>query len=145
MSCLTCIPRGASIAIGDMLDNCAEIKAGQEVLILSHIDGLYGGDNLVDQEAVSWIQAAVQYRGANASVLWIDEPAKVHSWRFPPVVKAAVKACDIFINNSYDIVHEEITELKNFLREPEMKTIMVRNFAVLPPFYVQPGPKPLMS
>ena len=59
------IPRGASVAIDDMLDHCAQIKAGQEVLILAQIDGLYGGDNLVDAQAISWIQAAVQHRGAN--------------------------------------------------------------------------------
>jgi len=40
------IPKGAAIAINDMLENCARIQKGQEVLILAHIDGLYGGDNL---------------------------------------------------------------------------------------------------
>jgi hypothetical protein len=34
------IPKGAIISIGDMLDNCAKIKPGQEVLILAEIDGL---------------------------------------------------------------------------------------------------------
>ena len=86
------IPKGAIIAINDMLDYCAKIQPGQEVLILAQIDGLYGGDNLVDQEAISWIQSAVHQRGANASVLWIDKPAKPHAWRFPPVVKAALEA-----------------------------------------------------
>ncbi|MDP2268678.1 MAG: hypothetical protein Q8K46_05850, partial [Deltaproteobacteria bacterium] len=88
------IPRGAAIAIGDMLDNCAKIKSGQEVVILAHVDGLYGGDNLVDETAIAWIQTAVQHRGANPTVLWIDEPAKPHAWRLPPVVKAAMGACD---------------------------------------------------
>ena len=104
MSTMSGIPRGAATAISDMLDNCARIKPGQEVLIVSHVDGLYGGDNLVDQEAVSWIQAGVAHRGANASVLWIDEPAKPHAWRLPPIVKAALAASDVFINNSFDIV-----------------------------------------
>ena len=67
------IPKGAAVAINDLLDHCAKIQAGQEVLLLAHIDGLYGGDNLVDEEAISWIQTAIQLRGANASVLWIDE------------------------------------------------------------------------
>ena len=40
------IPKEAAIAIGDLLDHCAKIKAGQEVLLLAQIDGLYGGDNL---------------------------------------------------------------------------------------------------
>jgi hypothetical protein len=125
------IPKGAAIAIDDLLDNCAKIKPGQEVLIVSHIDGLYGGDNLVDQEAVSWIQAGVQHRGANASALWIDEPAKLHAWRLPPIVKAATAASDVFINNSFDIVFEELVELKQFLWEKQL--LMVRNFAVTAP------------
>jgi hypothetical protein len=40
------IPHGASTAIDDMLDKCARIRVGQEVLILAHIDGLHSGDNL---------------------------------------------------------------------------------------------------
>lgn len=125
------IPRGAAIAIDDMLDNCAKIKSGQEVLILAHVDGLYGGDNLVDETAISWIQTAVQHRGANPTVLWIDEPAKPHAWRLPPVVKAAMGACDIFINNSFDVVFEELVELKQYLWET--KIVLVRNFAVTAP------------
>ncbi|MFH1382068.1 MAG: hypothetical protein ABIH70_04155 [Chloroflexota bacterium] len=121
------IPKGAAVAINDLLDHCAGIQPGQEVLLLAHIDGLHGGDNLVDQEAISWIQTAIQLRGANASVLWIDEIAKLHSWRLPPIVKAAVAACDVFINNSFDIVFEELVELKQFLWE--RKILMVRNFA----------------
>ena len=84
------IPKGASVAIDDLLDHCAKVKAGQEVLLLAQIDGLYGGDNLVDEEAICWIQGAIQSRGANASVLWIDEQASPHAWRIPPVVKAAM-------------------------------------------------------
>ncbi len=125
------IPKGAMVAINDMLDHCAKIQAGQEVLLLAHIDGLCGGDNLVDEPAISWIQAAVQQRGANASVLWIDEPAKPHAWRLPPIVKAAMAASDVFINNSFDIVFEELVELKQFLWEK--KLLMVRNFAVTAP------------
>jgi hypothetical protein len=83
------IPKGAAIAINDLLDHCAGIQAGREVLLLAHVDGLYGGDNVVDEKAISWIQAAIHGRGANASVLWIDEKAKPHAWRLPPVVKAA--------------------------------------------------------
>lgn len=124
-------PEEAKVAIDDMLDNCAKIQQGQEVLLLAHSDGLYGGDNLVDREAISWLQAAINLRGANASTLWIDEPAKPHAWRLPPVVKAAVAACDIFINNSFDIVFEELVELKQFLWEK--KILMVRNFATTAP------------
>jgi hypothetical protein len=58
------IPKGAAIAIDDLLDHCAKILPGQEVVILAQVDGLYGGDNLVDETAISWIQAAVQHRSA---------------------------------------------------------------------------------
>lgn len=125
------IPKGAIAAIGDLLDHCAKIEAGQEVVLLAHIDGLYGGDNLVDEAAISWIQAAVQQRGANASVLWIDEQPKPHAWRLPPVVKAALTACDVLINHSFDIVFEEMVELKQFLWEQQI--VMVRNFATTAP------------
>lgn len=131
MAGMSGITRGAAVAVDDLLDNCAKIKPGQEVLIVSHIDGLHGGDNLVDEEAVSWIQAGVSHRGANASVLWIDEPAKPHAWRLPPIVKAALAASDVFINNSFDIVFEELVELKQFLWEKQL--LMVRNFAVTAP------------
>jgi hypothetical protein len=130
------IPKAAAIAINDMLDHCARIQSGQEVLILAHIDGLHGGDNLVDQEVISWIQTSVQLRGANASVLWIDEPARPHAWRLPPVVKNAVAACDLFINHSFDIVFEEMVELKQFLWE--RKILMVRNFATTAPLLCTP-------
>lgn len=125
------IPKGAAIAINDLLDHCAKIQAEQEVLLLAQIDGLYGGDNLVDQEAISWIQTAIKLRGANASVLWIDEPAKPHAWRFPPVVKAALSACDVFINHSFDLVTEEIVAFRDFYWKREM--VMVRNFATTAP------------
>lgn len=131
MSIQSGIPKGAAIAIDDMLEHCAKIKPGQEVLLLAHIDGLYGSDNLVDEEAISWIQSAVEVRGANASVLWIDEPGKAHDWRFPPVVKAAMSACDVLINHSFDLVIEEITEFLQYITERKIR--MVRNFATTAP------------
>jgi hypothetical protein len=131
VSTLQGIPAGAAVAINDMLDHCAKIKPGQEVLILAQLDGLYGGDNLVDREAISWIQTAVQMRGANASVLWFDEPVRVHAWRFPPVVKAAISAADIFINHSFDLTIEEIDEFRKFVLS--QNKIMVRNFATTAP------------
>jgi len=106
------IPRWAAIAINDLLDNCAEIKAGQEVVLLAHIDGLYGGDNLVDPQAIAWIQAAIQSRGANPSILWIDEPAKMNAWRVPPVFMAALKASNVFINHSFDLTIEELKTIQ---------------------------------
>jgi len=127
MSIITGIPAPAAISINDLLDNCARVKAGQNVLLVAHFDGLYGGDNLVDQEAISWIQNAIQFRGSNASVLWIDEQAKQDKWRFPPIVKAAMKAADITILHSFDITFEEIVEMKQFVFKENIK--LVRNFA----------------
>ena len=40
------IPKGAIVAINDLLDNCAKIQPGQEVLLLAEIEGLYGGDSM---------------------------------------------------------------------------------------------------
>jgi hypothetical protein len=125
------IPKGAMVAIDDMLDKCARVQPGQDVLILAELDGLYGGDGMVDQEAMSWIQAAVQRKGANASMLWIDEPAKPHAWRFPPVVKAAMRGCQILINHSFNLVTEEMTEFREYIAEHKIK--MVRNFAATAP------------
>lgn len=125
------IPEGAAVAVADLLDHCAKIEAGQEVVLLAHLDGLRGGDNLVDETAIAWIQAAVRDRGANASVLWIDEKAKPHAWRLPPVVKAALAACDVLINHSFDLAFEEMVELKQFLWAH--KKLMVRNFATTAP------------
>lgn len=125
------IPKGALVAINGLLDHCAKIQPGQEVVLLAHADGLYGGDNLVDETAMSWIQSAIHQRGANPSVLWINESGKSHAWRLPPVVKAAMAACDVFINHSFDIVFEEMVELKQFVWE--RKILLVRNFATTAP------------
>ncbi len=126
------IPGPAAVSINDMLDGCAKISPGQEVLILAYVDGLHGGDNLVDREAMAWIQTAVQMRGAKASVLWADERPTVHKWRFPPIVKAAMAASDLMINNTLDLSFEELIEFKQFTWTE--KKLFVRNFAttVLP-------------
>lgn len=121
-------PKGALIAIGDMLDVCAKVQPGQEVLIVAILEGLYGGEDIVDQEAISWIQAGVQARGANASVLWIDEKPKVHAWRVSPVLKAAMAGCDILINNTFNIVNEDMAEFRKAAYE-DNGIRMVRNFA----------------
>lgn len=134
------VPKGAALAISDMLDNCGHVQAGQEVLLLAHIDGLHGGDNLVDEQAIAWIQAAVAARGANASVLWIDEPAVAHGWRLPPVAREAIKACDVLINHSFDIVIEENVEFRELCYESYAKKglVMVRNFATTAPLLCTP-------
>jgi hypothetical protein len=121
------ITRGAAGAINDLLDNCLEIKAGDEVVIASHIDGLYGGDNLVDTETVAWIQAGIQARGANPSILWIDELARMHKWQIPPVFMAALKASNVFINNSFDLTIEELKIIQETATEYNVR--LGRNFA----------------
>lgn len=129
MTSQTGIPKGALIAIGDLLDSCAKVQPGQEVLLLAEIEGLY--NSMVDKDAISWIQSAVQARGANASVLWIDEPAKAHAWRFPPIVKAALSGCDILINHSFNLTTEEMVEFREYTKEVNIK--MVRNLATTAP------------
>ena len=84
------IPKRALNSLIQMVDHDAQVQPGMEVIILAHIDGLYGSDNWVDEQAISWMQAVVQSRGANCSVLWIDEVMKAHEWRLPPVVKGAI-------------------------------------------------------
>ena len=121
------MPESAAISIGDMLDECAEIKSGMEVVIMAEVDGLYGGDSPVDEDAISWIQAGVAARGARASVLWIDEPATPHAWRFPPVVKDAMRNADVMINHCSNLVTEEMAEFRYYLEEAQ--TWMIRNFA----------------
>ena len=120
------IPEAAMNTLTDMVDNLAEIKPGMEVLILAHKDGLCGGINLVDEDAVSWAASVVTSRGAHCSVMWIDEPIRVHEWRYPPIVKGAVAAADVLINTSSVLVTEEIPEFREHLEE--VGTWMVRMF-----------------
>ena len=124
------MPRGAAAAINDLLDTCLEIKPRDEVVLLAHIDGLSGGDNLVDPQAIAWIQAAIQSRGANPSILWIDEPARMHAWRVPPVFMAALKASNVFINHSFDLTIEELKTIQEAATEHNVT--LCRNFATTP-------------
>ena len=80
MSMISSMPRRVAIAINDLVDSCAQIKSGQQALIVAATDGLTGGVNVVDEAAIAWIQAAVQQRGAYASVLWTDIPSPIHAW-----------------------------------------------------------------
>ena len=59
-----------------MLDNCAQVQPGQNVLIVAAPDGLFGRLNLVDEQAVVWAQAGAQQGGANVAVLWVDMPVR---------------------------------------------------------------------
>jgi len=122
------VPRAAAIAIADLLDHGARIRSGQKVLILAYLDGLYGGDNLVDREAIHWIQRAAETRGARTEILWADVPARVHEWQFPTEIRAAMDRSDLVINHSFDLVVEEILSFRQYV-EQERKIPMVRNFA----------------
>lgn len=124
-------PFQAATAISDMLDNVAQLQPGQRVLILAHVDGLYGGPNLVDEQTIAWIQAAVQQRGAHATVVWLDEPFAPYHWRLPPVLKAALAGADVMINHSFDLTIEEIQDLNETLGR--YGVLMVRNFATTTP------------
>lgn len=125
------MPHEAAVAIGDMLDNVANLKPGQRVLILGHVDGLYGGTNMVDEQTISWLQTAVQLRDAYPTVLWVDEPFHDGEWRMPPILRSAVAGADVFINNSFDITIEEVKELREALNQNNV--VMVRNFATTAP------------
>ena len=108
------IPEAAWIFLQDLVDNVVDMNEDpKEVVILAHKDGLYNGENLIDEEAVAWVSTAFTSRGHKVSILWVDDPQRVHEWRYPPVVKAAVSACDIFINTSWQMPVEEIAEFRD--------------------------------
>ena len=46
------VPQAARIAIDDLLEHGAHMRSGQRVLLIAYLDGLYGGDNLVDRQAI---------------------------------------------------------------------------------------------
>lgn len=132
MAGLMGIPKAAQISLNDLIDNCAEIKPGMEVLLLAHRDGLAGtGPNIVDEEAVAWTTSMVEARGANCTVMWIEEPDIVHHWRYPPVVKGAAGAADILLNFSSTLTNEEIEEFRMHMRSAD--TWNVRVFATTAP------------
>ena len=137
MSNLRPMPPEAALAIKNLLDDCARIQPGQNVLIMAAPDGLYGGRNIVDEQAIAWIQQGVQARGAHPSVLWVDMPVrrnviwpdiptKETAWKIPPIVKAALKGADVLINHILDLSsEEELKEWPQLLKE--YKVPMVRN------------------
>ncbi|HZP26391.1 MAG TPA: hypothetical protein VFB90_05005, partial [Dehalococcoidia bacterium] len=125
------MPESAAIAIGDMLDNCARLQPGQRVLILAHVDGLHGGDNLVEPQVLDWIAAEVTARQSYPSILWIDEPFEPYVWQTPGLVKAAFAGTDVLINNSFDLTIEEVRDLRDTLMQGHVS--MIRNFATTTP------------
>lgn len=126
---------GIAAAIEDLLDY-ARVEKGHEVLLMAHIDGLYGSDNLVDEQAMDWIQSAIRRRGANAALMWVDAPDKPHAWKLPKMVAAAMKGCDIFINHSFTLVTEDIRPLRDYFTDLNIR--YVRNFATTAPLLNTP-------
>jgi len=122
------IPKAAMDALIQLVDHNAEIKPGMEVLIGAHLDGAYGSENFVGPVAVSWVQAVCASRGANCSVLWMDEIMKKHEWRVPPILKGAIANADVFFNFSLDLAIEENAEFRKYIEET--KTWYVRMFPV---------------
>jgi hypothetical protein len=131
LSSETTIPRRAATAIEDMLVQAAKIAPGQRVLILSYTDGLYGGDNLVDRDAVRWIQQAVEAHGATPTVMWVDLPAEAHQWQFPEEVREAFDRCDLMIYHCFDLSSEEIIAFREYTSASGK--IALRNFASTAP------------
>lgn len=137
------IPPEAATAINDMLDCCAKLERDQHVLILAATDGLYGGQNLVDETVIAWIQAGVQSRRAHPTVMWVDMPArrsvmwpdiptKETAWKIPPIIKNAMKGADILINHVADLSSEEhLKEWPALLKDLEVP--MIRNMATTAP------------
>ena len=96
------IPKQAAVAVGDIVDNCAKVKPGMNVLLVAANDGVYGGVNIVDSETISWLHSAIVQRGADATVVWCDIPYRPmvlwgegadpgKAWRVPKIVAAAMK------------------------------------------------------
>ena len=128
---LPVMPRQAAMTVNDLLDNCAEVKPGQQVVIVAAFDGLAGGANLVDETAIAWLQAGVQQRGAQPTVIWTDIPARLHDWHVPPVLKAAVAGADMLISHAFDLPFEELYELRDVMAHH--KAVFVRNMATTAP------------
>ena len=81
--------------------HAARSKPDQRVPILAYLDGLCGGDHLVDRDAIHWMQRAVEAHSAKPIVLWVDLPAVAHHWQFPAEVRKAMDDCDLMIHHSF--------------------------------------------
>jgi len=139
MSSVPLVPKQAAIAVGDLVDNCAKVKPGMNVLLVAANDGVYGGVNIVDSEVISWLHSAIVQRGADATVIWCDIPYRPmvywgdgadpgKAWRLPPIVAGAMKSADCIISNAVDLTfEEELRETADLLEENNIK--YARNMA----------------
>ena len=119
------IPQAAMNSLIDLVDNVAEVKPGMEVVVVAHKDGLYGGDNQVDEEAVAWMATVVQSRGAHCSILWIDDPQPDHQWRYPPILRGVVQEADLVLCTSFDITTTEFGDFRKHFEEAKTWTLRV--------------------
>jgi hypothetical protein len=139
VSSMPLIPKQAAIAVADLVDNCAKVKPGMNVLVVAANDGLCGGINIVDRETVAWVHDAVVQRGADATVVWCDIPYRPlvlwgngadpsKAWRVPPVVASAMRAADVIISHAVDLTYEEeLREIPDILEERNIR--YARNMA----------------
>ncbi len=127
------IPAAARIALTDLIDHGAHLHSGQKVLLVAYLDGLYGGDNLVDRQAMLWLQRSIEERGNKVEVLWVDEITRVNEWKFPTYVRAAMDRADVVFNHSFDLTMEEVLEFRSYIEHERKGLPMVRNFATTVP------------
>jgi hypothetical protein len=134
------IPKAALTSIADLLDQTLHVKAGHKVLLVAYLDGLYGGDNIVDRDAIHWIAQELEARGAIPEVLWVDVPGRMHAWEFPNAVREAMDRNDRTIYHSFDLVVEEMIAFRKYLYEyvrppsiPDNNITAVRNMATTGP------------
>lgn len=130
------IPQAALTSIADLLDATLNVKAGLRVLLVAYLDGLHGGDNLVDRDAIHWLAKELERRGAIPEVLWVDEPGRMHAWEFPEVIREAMARNDRTIYHSFNLVVEEIIAFRKFLysyvrtpSKPDNNITAIRNLA----------------
>ena len=101
-----------------MLDDCVELEPGEEVLIVADINGLHGGDSLVDQEAISWIQSGVQATRRQRLGPVDRRETRGRCLADPQVATAAMAGCDVVINNAFfDLPTTELAGFRAFFKE----------------------------
>lgn len=122
------VPLSAQIALDDLLTQAAHLQRGQKVLVVACLDGLHGGDNLVDAQTIEWLCNAIHDRGASSEVLWLNEISSFGQWKFSDELREAMGRCDLMINHSFDLTVEEVLDFRKYV-ESTPTLPMVRNFA----------------
>jgi 2,5-dihydroxypyridine 5,6-dioxygenase len=110
--------------VNNCLFNCAKIKAGDNVLILSLIADHY---NPVDDEVVKALAATAQMAGARVQILWTSGMEKGWWDEVPPIVLGAFGAADVVINNTCAI-GRPLKAVRSLMFGKGI--VMVRNMAV---------------